>query len=590
MVEQCPYIYNEGSSANNKAKPTFSDKTVESHPQTTLKQQIVMAMDQIPEAGARAELVRVFCESTGKSKSTVYKWYKKALNPLTGRVDLGKLLRKQNKNRGVKKVIFSEKALRLFKSVVVMHGTFSMAHARREVFHHFGETVSSRQAADIVQSDPALQLVHESYCHGDKARWKGYLKIKQTRKGMKPLSLVTTDGHIFDVRVQSPAGDFRPVVVEIYDVATGMPLGWAIGRTENRELVSRALIQALLKYGHFDALHQDQGKAFFQTDDIKHQIREYLHLDIVSAPGYSPHMKAHQERNFGVLEDLLGKLLATKGYVGNSVANQQRRSASKGAKAVLTYPEFYDLVSVYFEKVAPNRKQGGLSGNSAAATWHEWEKKGFRVKRFFDTENKEDADKLYKALVISLGTRAIRTVKQGYITIIKEKVEYLFTGGFLSPYDGKQVEVCFNVDNPKMVFVFYRGKLIGEAVRRELEIVGQHSTWAKDEKKAYKLERKKQIKRVKNEIDKIDLFKSQMEGEFLNAVGFGPMSTTADISDLKLADAIDVVVAENDHGKVHDFTVASGTTENNRRSIFDVVFDEDQQGYETEDEEIEVNY
>ena len=574
VISKAPIYTNERST---EIKPSFFEK---SKPQitTTIKQQAVRALyDTRYIQPARIKVLDAICAKFEITSSTVYRWYAKAVDPITGKLDLGKLLRKQNITRGIKKVKFSEECINKFKGCVLAHGTFNISKARRLVNLDFQENMSQRQAYEIINNDVELCMLWQEMRHKDRARWKNRLRIKQTRDGLRPLQLVTTDGHICDVKVKSPLGDFRPVIVEFFDVATGMALGWAIGRTESRELVSRALINAIIKFGHIAEIHQDQGKAFHQSDAIKQQIRDYLGTDLVTVPGYSPHLKAHQERNFGAaFEDYCGKLLIDMGYVGNSIQNRPTKTVGKDVEAVLTYAEFYKIVATFFEKIMPNRSQGGLYGANAAEVWKEWEdKKGFRVKRYF----KDDAH-LYKALILSLGTRKTVTVRSGYIIFTRNGEKFMFEAPFLSGgLDGKKVEIAFNIDNPTTVFVFFRGQLLGEADKREAVQVGQFAPWVKGARIAHNEVRKKALRFKKAEIDKVNLWEYQNEIEFSNAVGFDAEYVIADMAGTKLQEALDILTTESKNGRVIDMTQTNGLrtqpVSTEEKGIFDQAFEPD---------------
>lgn len=488
----------------------------------------------------KSELIERICQKYSLNSSTIYRWYNKAYDSSLDKLDLGKLLKKPNKNRGVKKVTFSKDITDYFAEWVVRYGKFNVQRARRAVVDRFGVTISNRKAYEIVENNPALWLVHMELYHADKARWLHRVYTKQTREGLKPLEVVTTDGHICDVLVKSLAGDFRPVVVEIYDVATGMPLGWSIGRVENRESCNRALVDAIIKFGHFETLHQDQGKSFWQSDALRLQIKQYLNINIHAVPGFSPHKKGHQERNFGAgIEDYIGKVLAGKGYVGNSVANRQREKVSKPVKAKLTYHEFCNIVEDYYNTAAIHRPQGGLNGKSAAEAWQEWERKGFTCKRYYDDEKT-----LIKALVIALGERRQILTKGGYVGFTRNKKEYLYISPELIKISGKKVTICCSYDNPSIAYVFWQDKFFCEVTHVDRVRVNERPEWVIDFKEKSEQVRKKMIGSVKAKFDKFDLNQEQAKYSFRNVSGFEPI---AEIGDISMTRMDELITSLNNH-------------------------------------------
>jgi len=179
---------------------------------------------------------------------------------------------------------------------------------------------------------------------------KAEIGTKAPWKGLQPMEMVFVGRHICDFKVGSPSGIFRPVIVTLTDVATGMIIGWSIGRLESRELVGRAVINGLSTYGHFKELYLDKKQSM--SDEVRQRLKDKLNIDAIYSPGYSPSRHASQQTTS---ESVMKALVTTTlGYVGNSA----RQSA------LLNYAKFYQTVAHYMENVAPHYKQKSRDNRS----------------------------------------------------------------------------------------------------------------------------------------------------------------------------------------------------------------------------------
>lgn len=87
--------------------------------------------------------------------------------------------------------------------------------------------------------------------------------LRRDTSHLEALEIVNADGHKFDVMVRFKDGTTgRPILVGWQDVASRKIIGYAIGKTEDAELVRRSLGMAVEKYGLPKKAHMDNGRAF----------------------------------------------------------------------------------------------------------------------------------------------------------------------------------------------------------------------------------------------------------------------------------------------------------------------------------------
>jgi len=143
---------------------------------------------------------------------------------------------------------------------------------------------------------------------------------QRDRSDLKPMEIVTADGHACDFWVQFPNGKVcRPELVVAADEATGKALSYAVDFTENARVVRECLCAAIEKYGKPWRLAFDNGSGFIEKQlnsgwGKKYRGRQFAgdpdgtlqHLGIEVrhfTPGI-PRAK-RQERTFGEIEGWL---------------------------------------------------------------------------------------------------------------------------------------------------------------------------------------------------------------------------------------------------------------------------------------------
>jgi putative transposase len=100
--------------------------------------------------------------------------------------------------------------------------------------------------------------------HGPAALLKRQGHKRLSTDHLRPMELVTGDGHTFKADVAHPVHGrpFRPEVAAIMDTATRRVVGWSAGLAESQQVVMDALRMAVERHGLFGALRSDNGGGF----------------------------------------------------------------------------------------------------------------------------------------------------------------------------------------------------------------------------------------------------------------------------------------------------------------------------------------
>ena len=208
------------------------------------------------------------------------------------------------------------------------------------------------EASEVIQVLDTVKLIltlNPSILDLKKLEFKG--KVKVPWKDLQPMDKVLVEQHSCSFEVAGPSGTFRPIIATLTDIATGMIIGWSIGRTKSQELVSHAVIKGLSTYGYFKELYLDKRQSM--SDEVKQRLKNQLNIDVVCSLGYSPLTTATRQATSEMLKELFTLSLSV--YVGDSA----RQSAP------LNYPKAYQLIAHYMENVAPHCKQKSNGNRSA---------------------------------------------------------------------------------------------------------------------------------------------------------------------------------------------------------------------------------
>ena len=95
-------------------------------------------------------------------------------------------------------------------------------------------------------------------------------------------------------------------VATILDLKTRRILGWSLGLRHDKDLVHRAILDALSKYSPPPILHSDQGSEY-----LSYRLRDLcnkLEIELSCSDKGSPWQNGFKERFYSTLKDELGQV------------------------------------------------------------------------------------------------------------------------------------------------------------------------------------------------------------------------------------------------------------------------------------------
>lgn len=124
------------------------------------------------------------------------------------------------------------------------------------------------------------------------------------------------DGQTYDRMVESGAWvqDFTHIwfmgmwiyVATILEIKTRRILGWSLGLRHDKDLVHRAVLDALSKYPPPPILHSDQGSEYLSY--LLQDLCDKLEIELSCSDKGSPWQNGFKERFYGTLKDELGDI------------------------------------------------------------------------------------------------------------------------------------------------------------------------------------------------------------------------------------------------------------------------------------------
>lgn len=143
---------------------------------------------------------------------------------------------------------------------------------------------------------------------------------------LQAMRVVNLDGRQADVFVEFEDGTTgRPIVIAIQDVYSRAFLGWVVAKTENSDATKAAILKVLDRYGLFDELVTDNGRAFASK----------------KISGGAPHRfrwKSGNDEVSGLLELIGARVRFARPYSGRSKPIE--RGFRDVAQRIDTLPEF----------------------------------------------------------------------------------------------------------------------------------------------------------------------------------------------------------------------------------------------------------
>ena len=220
--------------------------------------------------------------------------------------------------------------------------------------------------------------------HGRKAAADLHPSQTRDRSHFAPCEAVNADGHTFDVFVTAPwrPKPFRPVLVAVQDLYSGMILGWRLGETECWPLVRLAFLDVLRDHGVPRAAWLDNGRAFAskwitggQLRRFRFKVKEGEPEGLLTSLGMTVHWTIPEraqskpiERAFGDLCEEIARHPACEGaYTGNK---PHAKPENYGERAI-PWDDFKALVAAQIARhnARPGRNTPVCNGRSFDETY-----------------------------------------------------------------------------------------------------------------------------------------------------------------------------------------------------------------------------
>ncbi len=164
------------------------------------------------------------------------------------------------------------------------------------------------------------------FCRHGKSAWndKCALYIERNYDVLEVGDILCMDGHKLNFEILNPftGKPTRMILIVVYDMKSNFPIGWAIGLTENTQLILMAVRRAILRLGKLPrCVYMDNGRAFrsrfftsvnFEESGI---IGLFVRLNIYVILSWPYHGQSKTEERFnkelGELERLMPTCVGT---------------------------------------------------------------------------------------------------------------------------------------------------------------------------------------------------------------------------------------------------------------------------------------
>lgn len=293
------------------------------------------------------------------------------------------------------------------------------------------------------------------------------LKVKlpfrrRTFDELKPLEVVSADGHTFDAEVRHPhhGRPFRPEITTVIDIATRKIIGWSVGLAESAIVVADAYRHGVLTHGVPALFYADNGSGYDNT-----QVRallERIGTTMTNSLPYNSQARGVIERLQKTLwVEMSAKRLPT--YIGKDMDRQAKQIVYKHTRkvedspALMPWETFLAFVgaAVAAYNARPHSSLGKLKDEGTRRVRHlapgeVWQ--GFVNQGWVSQATVEHLDELMP--------HEIRTVQRGELNLFGN----MYFSRELTEWDGCKVQVAFDVHDAARVWVrTLEGILICEA-------------------------------------------------------------------------------------------------------------------------------
>ena len=207
---------------------------------------------------------------------------------------------------------------------------------------------------------------------------------RRDRSVFDPCQAVNADGHTFDVFVTAPwrKQPFRPVLVAVQDLFSGMILGWRLGERECWPLVRLAFLDVLRNHGVPELAYLDNGRAFAskwltggQVNRFRFKVKEGEPEGLLTSVGMTVHWTPPYHGQAKPIErafrDLCEEIARHPACEGACTGNSPAAKPENHGRRAMEWEAFHALVAAEIARhnARPGRRSATCAGRSFEETY-----------------------------------------------------------------------------------------------------------------------------------------------------------------------------------------------------------------------------
>ena len=329
----------------------------------------------------------------------------------------------------------------------------------------------------------------------------------------------------FIVRDDETLEPFRPHILSVVDVFSGMGVATLVGKSNSLSL-TRLLWKAIDKFGKPDMIKGDNGKDYLSKDF--QSLLDSLNISYDAAIAYAGEQKALVERRFGTLQR--ARLSQMHGHIGNSLAKREmieQKTPKKERKA----KDEYGFAKKTNQKLLHTFSEACELLEAEVIKWNMSKvrrKKGVKTPlELWNSCDRAIVKISYEEFLFNAGNKELRVVGKKGINF-----ESRVYKSALMPSVGTRVKCVQNIDNIKELFIYdLNGTFLCLALDESIAKLSKESF--KMLKKGYESE----VKAIKEVLKKDEI------------AAFTKLNIKQDLQDLQSAFENSLVEAKEVHQK-----------------------------------------
>ncbi|ELH7159046.1 DDE-type integrase/transposase/recombinase, partial [Campylobacter jejuni] len=251
----------------------------------------------------------------------------------------------------------------------------------------------------------------------------------------------------FIVRDDETLEPFRPHILSVVDVFSGMGVATLVGKSNSLSL-TRLLWKAIDKFGKPDMIKGDNGKDYLSKDF--QSLLDSLNISYDAAIVYAGEQKALVERRFGTLQR--ARLSQMHGHIGNSLAKREmieQKTPKKERKA----KDEYGFAKKTNQKLLHTFSEACELLEAEVIKWNMSKvrrKKGVKTPlELWNSCDRSIVKISYEEFLFNAGNKELRVVGKKGINF-----ESRVYKSALMPSVGTRVKCVQNIDNIKELFIY----------------------------------------------------------------------------------------------------------------------------------------